>query len=258
MKRREFIEATALMSMGLGLSSFKSKIKTHIISFSFDDGFKKSFYQAAEVHEEYGLSACLNVIAKGQTVKDDFIQRSPIGDMEDWNILKSRGHEVMPHTWKHKNLTKIPLKKAKKNIDKCLDYFEEHLEGYDPSSAIYNYAYNASNDALDKHVLQRVRAVRTGFWIAFDKEKFHELPLQGSHKFRLGCMMHGPGNCDEYLEKEINEFLASQGGWMIFNLHGFDDEGWGPVSTKYYDRLLKRLVQVKTLDVLPVGEVMSP
>ena len=39
-------------------------------------------------------------------------------------------------------------------------------------------------------------------------------------------------------------------------MHGLDDEGWGPVSATYVDGLLKRLVKVKNLDILPVGEVV--
>ena len=45
----------------------------------------------------------------------------------------------------HKQMNKILGKeKAKENIDKCLNYFEEHLEGYKASEAVYNFAYNAS------------------------------------------------------------------------------------------------------------------
>jgi len=114
MNRRHFIETATLLSMGLGLQSFVGKRKTHILTLSFDDGFKKSFYKIAEIHEAYGLKACLNVIAMG--------------------------HEK-------------------------------------------------------------------------------------------GCV------------KELN-------------LHGLDNEGWGPISTNYLDRMLSRLVKIKNLDILPTGEVL--
>ena len=97
--------------MGLGLQSFIEKRKTHILTLSFDDGFKKSFYKIAEIHEEYGLRACLNVIAMGHEkgyVKDEFIHEDLLGNFDDWNKIKSRGHEIMPHSWAHKNLTEIP------------------------------------------------------------------------------------------------------------------------------------------------------
>ena len=67
MKRRQFIKATAAISTLAPALGFKSSNaeKTHLISFSFDDGFKNSFLKLADIHEEYGLKACLNVIASG-------------------------------------------------------------------------------------------------------------------------------------------------------------------------------------------------
>jgi hypothetical protein len=74
---------------------------------------------------------------------------------------------------------------------------------------------------------------------------------------RLGCWGHGPDCCDEYVEQEINKFLEGQGGWLILNLHGLDEEGWGPVSTKYLDGLLDRLTKIEHLSVMPAGEVLK-
>ena len=68
MNRRNFISSAALISLGLGLESFIKKRKTHILTLSFDDGFKKSFYKIAEMHKEYDLKACLNVIDRKSVV----------------------------------------------------------------------------------------------------------------------------------------------------------------------------------------------
>ncbi len=260
MQRRKFIKSTALGSMALSLGFMNESAKSHLLTLSFDDGFKKSFYRVAEIHENYGLQACLNVIASGHlpTYKavDKWIRPELLGNFDDWNALKARGHEIMPHTWKHLNLTKIRLKKAKKNIDKCLDYFEKHLEGYEPSEAVYNFAFNASNTALEDHVLQRTAAVRTGGWLLLEDTRVNLIPTS-PQSLRLGCWLNGPDLIDDFIEKEVNKFLDSEGGWLILNLHGLDDEGWGPVSTAYLDRLLKRLVEVDYLEVLPAGEVIK-
>jgi len=37
----------------------------HIITVSFDDGFRKSSEKTAQICEQRGLSACFNVIATG-------------------------------------------------------------------------------------------------------------------------------------------------------------------------------------------------
>lgn len=126
MHRRTFIKSTAFTSLSLNFDHFPPRKKTHILSLSFDDGFKKSFYRIAEIHETYGLKACLNVIASGHLPSfkglDKWIRPELMGNFNDWNHLKDRGHEIMPHTWDHLNLTQIPPDEAKTNIDRCLDY----------------------------------------------------------------------------------------------------------------------------------------
>lgn len=260
MKRRSFVKTTLLSSLAMGLSSYISKGKTHILTLSFDDGFKKSFYKIADISEFFGLKACFNVIASGHMTnfktKDQWILPETLGNFDDWNILKKRGHELMPHTWEHLNLTELPIDKAKENIDKCLDYFEEHLEGYKSSESVYNFAYNASNIELDNYALQRVLAVRTGGWLVLKGSLANPIPIT-STGFRLGCWSKGPDLCDNYVEEQINYFLAGTGGWLILNLHGLDDEGWGPIGTSYLENLLNRLVKINYLDIKPAGEVLK-
>ena len=260
MHRRKFITSTALLSLGLGQEQFITKRKTHVLTLSFDDGFKKSFYKIADIHDEYGLKACFNVIAMGHVkgiVSDKYIVPHVLGDFNDWNKLKSRGHEIMPHSWDHQKLTDLPLTEAKENIDKCLDYFEKNLDGYKAQHAVYNFAYNASNQELHDHVLEKVRALRTGGRLILGDNKYHLRPNRKTRQVQLGCWAYGPENGDQWMDNEINTFLASDGGWLILNLHGLDDEGWGPLSTRYLDSLLKRLSKIKNLEVLPAGMVLK-
>jgi len=272
MKRRQFLKSSAVSAAVYPLISCKSTSllnlkssteKTHIISLSFDDGFRKSFLRVAEIHENYGTHACLNVIASGHLPSfqaiDPWILPELMGDFNDWNILISKGHEVMPHTWEHKDLTKVSLPEAKERLDKCFDYFNENLDGYSHDTAVYNYAFNASTEELDLYALTKVKAIRTGYWVALKDDKItNEFPKANySEPIRLGCWFHGPDNGDMAIDKGVNEFLSSDGGWLIINMHGLDDEGWGPVSTSYYDGLIKRLIKIDNLDLLPVGEVLK-
>lgn len=265
MLRRSFLQTTALAAASLAAGACSPKLampagKTHVLTLSFDDGFRKSFYRIAEIHEEYGLKACLNVIATGHLPEfqkvDDWILPELLGDFDDWNKLSGRGHEVMPHSWKHLNLTKIPLAQAKENINKCLDYFEANLDGYSAEKAVYNYAFDASTEELDLFTLQRVRAVRTGGWLLWKDQEYNALPVR-EKTGRLGCWTNGPDNNDVWVDEQVNEFLKSDGGWLILNLHGLDAEGWGPISSAYLDTLLKRLSKVDSLAVLPAGSALA-
>jgi peptidoglycan/xylan/chitin deacetylase (PgdA/CDA1 family) len=255
MNRKSFIRITVLGSLAIILNGFAKKRKTHIITLSFDDGFKKSFYKTAEIYEKFGLKACFNVIASahlpGFQSPDNYLFPDIIGNFEDWNALQKRGHEIMPHTWDHVNLTQLPLEKAIELIDKCLAYFEKNLDGFDVSKAVYNFAFNASTPELEQYALSKVWAIRTQGETPIN-------PIPKSKKtVRLGCRSFGPDNIDNLVEEEINKFLTSKGGWLILNTHGLDDEGWGPMSSEYLSTLLQRLVKIDNLEILPVGEVLK-
>jgi len=204
MDRRYFIKSTALSGIALGLGRVETLIKSHILTLSFDDGFKKSFYRVADIFEGHGLSACFNVIASGHfpgfEKVDPWILPELLGDFDDWNNLKSRGHEVMPHSWKHLNLAKQPFEEAQAWITKCLVYFQENLEGYRNEEAVFNFPFNASTPELEAYTLSKVLALRA-----------HEIPRSApaaKNVFRQGCRSHGPGNIDDWIENQINTFLA--------------------------------------------------
>lgn len=243
MNRKSFIKASVLGGLAFGLGSFSQQKKTHILSLSFDDGFKKSFFEVADIYEQFDLHACLNVIANPNWSES-------LGNFDDWNSLQRRGHEIMPHSWNHSNLTQMPFDQAKEDIIKCLDYFEKHLEGFKCSNAVYNFAYNASTQELEQFALSKVRAVRTQGNTAINPIPNSKMPV------RVGCWSHGPENIDTWVEQQINDFLASSGGWLVLNLHGLDDEGWGPIRKTFLIDLLKRLTKLDFLSILPVGEVL--
>ncbi|MCB0686610.1 MAG: hypothetical protein KDC53_08795 [Saprospiraceae bacterium] len=65
MRRRTFLKSSGLATLFFTIPRRVEPPRTHFISLSFDDGFKKSFYRIAEIHEKYSLKACLNIIASG-------------------------------------------------------------------------------------------------------------------------------------------------------------------------------------------------
>ena len=252
--RRQAVKTIGLGTMGLvAASAVRCQTKpTHIITLSYDDGFEKSSIKTAEIYEKYGLSACINVIATRHRMQDelpDEYHAWPVGDFELWNELKARGHEVMPHSYRHANLNELPLEEAKDLIRKCMDVFNEELDGFVEEESVYNFAYNASNPEIEEWLATRVRAFRTG------GGEINPFPFEGMKK--LTCTSYGPDNIDKHLEETIFKFLEGPSGWMIYNTHGLDDEGWGPVSSTFLDELLDRLMQMKHVRVLPVAEALD-
>ena len=256
MKRRDFAKKSGLISAGLiGLPAFikTEHAKTHLFSLSFDDGFEKSFLKTAEIYEKYGLSACFNIIATSHlesfTPPDGYIKSRILGDFSLWNELKERGHEIMPHGYNHTNLAEVPFEDAKDLINKSLDYFAEHLSGFNPRHAVFNFPFNSSTSALENWLGQQVMAYRTA------GDVINTWPNRENKK--LTCISYGPENIDSYLTEQVNNFLKRKGGWFIFNTHGLDGEGWGPLSSGLLEELLARLLELEYVEIIPVGKAFE-
>ena len=206
--RRDFLLTTGAAAASLTIphaaSSHESpEKKRHIVTLSFDDGFKKSSIKTAEIYEKHKLSACINVVASAHM--KDFIPPDyptvPRGDFGLWNELQARGHEIMPHSYKHANLQQLPLSESKDLIRRCLDVFSKELKDFDPKKAVYNFAYNASTPELEEWLATQVRAFRTG------GGAINPLPHKGQVK--LTCTSFGPGNCEAAIDSEIEKLLAA-------------------------------------------------
>lgn len=254
--RREFLAAlgataAAFAAFPSAVASEKRPKKRHIVTLSFDDGFKKSSIKTAEICEKYGLSACINVVASAhmRDFRPPDYPDVPRADFGLWNDLKARGHEIMPHGYKHANKRSLPLAEAKDLILRCLDLFGQELKGFDRGRAIFNFPYNASTPELEKWLPSQVRAFRTG------GGAINPLPHEGQS--RLTCTSFGPGNCEAAIDREIERLLANESGWLIFNTHGLDDEGWGPIRATYLERLLERLVAMDSVAVLPAEKALA-
>jgi peptidoglycan/xylan/chitin deacetylase (PgdA/CDA1 family) len=254
--RRSFLKKAGIGTITLpgliGSISKKPNI-SHVVSISFDDGFEKSFIKTAEIYEKYKLSACFNVIASGHldtfVPPDDYIMPGIVGDFNLWNELQKNGHEVMPHGYNHTNLARIPMTEAKDLINKSLEIFSKNLKGFDPKKSIFNFPFNASTVELENWLNDKVLAYRTGGKLV------NYLPNYGQK--RLTCISAGPENIDDYFESQMDLFLEKQKGWFIFNAHGLDGEGWGPMSSVYLDELLDRLNGLEHVEILPVGKALQ-
>ena len=217
----------------------------HIVTLSFDDGFEWSSRRTAEIFERHGLVAELHVVAAGHRLEtdDEWHRRWPKGDFALWNELKARGHYVMPHGYRDANKAELPLAEAKRLIEACLDVFRAELAGFDPSETSFAFPYNRSTPELEAWLAGCVRAFRTR------GDPVMPLPRPGQQ--RVTCVGFGPERCDEHLATMVESFLAGEPGWLCYNVHGLDDEGWGPLGSDTLDRLLGHLV-ARDVRVLPI------
>lgn len=235
------------------ISSSNTTQKRHFITLSFDDGFKKSSIKTAEIFEKYNLRACFNIVAGRSGAKDiifpDKWHKHPAGSWDLWNELINRGHEVMPHGLIHANLAELPLQSAQNIILTNLNIFEEKLRGFEPSKSVFNFPYNRSTPELELWLKAKVMAIRCG------GPAINPIPFK--NQFRLTCTTGNKSNIDNHLNREINKLLNQKEGWLIYNTHGLDDEGWGPLSSKALNELLSRLKDISTVTIVNPAKILS-
>ena len=225
----------------------------HIVTLSFDDGFLKSCCQVAAIYEKHGLSACFNVLATAHLPTfvgpDHWLAGTPKGGFALWNELQARGHEILPHGYRHIDKSTVPLAEAQQLILDCLAVFARELANFQPRETVFNFPYNRSTPALEAWLPSVVKAYRTlGTGL-------NPLPYPG--QVRLTTTGAGPGNCETHLDHLIEELLARPDGWLIYNTHGLDEEGWGPIGADYLDRLLSRLLTIPSVRILPTAKALA-
>src|SRR5687768_14704295 len=92
-RQHHYTRREVLMAIGMGAatcalpcrsgSAAVHPKKTHFITLSFDDGFKKSSLRTAEIFEKHKLPACINVIATAHLpgfVLPNEYHHWPVGD----------------------------------------------------------------------------------------------------------------------------------------------------------------------------------
>ncbi len=226
------------------------------LTLSWDDGFKSSSLQTAEIFEGFGLRTEFNVIAaEGQDAEELPVDMRPggrwgaaRGDFELWNELQSRGHIVQPHGYRHANKSTLPFHEARDLILKCMDAFSSRLQGFEPAKTIFVFPYNASTPELETWLPSVVRALRTGPGPALNA-----LPTAQTTKLTTT----GWEDPEPWLDRCLAELMAAPEGWLIYNAHGLDGEGWGPMRSEHLRRMLGKLTAQPELQILPAREVLD-
>ena len=222
----------------------------HIISLVFDDGFLDSTLRTAQLFESYGLRANFNVCANAKH-REAVRYHTECGDFDLWNELQARGHEIMPHGYEHENYSELSFDEGKDHIDRCLAIFDQRLDGFDRSKAIFHFPYNTSTPQIEAYLDTQVRAYRA-------IGDFYNPPATQNTK-KLTVNGAGSGdNIDAHLTETIDAFLAQdQFHWLLYNTHGLDQEGWGPVSTECLDQLLAQWSANPNVEILSPGAVLK-
>lgn len=228
----------------------------HYLTLSWDDGFRKSSLKTAEIFEKFGLRAEFNVLAMASLHKNMLPADmhpgarwgAPYGGFALWNELQARGHVIQPHGYMHADKSILTFAEARELILKCLEIFQRNLEGFAPERTIFAFPYNKSTPELEVWLPGLVHAFRTGPGPAINA-----LPAPGTVKLTTCGIEQAEAGFDQFL----HDLFSQPDGWLIYNVHGLDGEGWGPVRSEYLIRQLERLCTLPDLKILPAQEVLA-
>jgi peptidoglycan/xylan/chitin deacetylase (PgdA/CDA1 family) len=229
--------------------------KMHYLSISWDDGFQKSSLKTAEIYEKFGLRTEFNIIASANlpgnalpaNMHPDACWGAAYGDFGLWNELQERGHVVQPHGYRHANKTELSFNTACDLIMDCLEVMKCELTGFEPAQTIFAFPYNDSTPELEAWLPSVVRAFRT------KGPAINSFPTSQTMKLTTG----GWEDAEPGLDRCLEELMTLPDGWLIYNAHGLDGEGWGPFRSTYLSRVLEKLVSLPDFKILPAKEVLA-
>jgi peptidoglycan/xylan/chitin deacetylase (PgdA/CDA1 family) len=130
--------------------------KTIIIT--FDDGYRNNFIEAVPILKEFGFPCTIFIVIDG-IGKDNFWHdpktetRVPMLSEAEIQQLINSGFEIGAHTLTHKNLSKIPLEQAKKEITESKIKLENKFK-YPICAFAYPYGGGAFNEQLREYAKQ--------------------------------------------------------------------------------------------------------
>ncbi len=225
--------------------------KRHILSLTFDDGFRQSSIDLAMVSEEFGFRAGINIIPAacepGFQPPSRF-HNTPYGDWGLWRELAARGHEIMPHGWDHTDLSRLGLREAARNVEQCLESFRDNLPGFQADQAVFSLPYNASNPGIEDYLALKVRAFRVG------GDGFNQWPSRWLVRLSSAGAQ---GDCSGGLSAAVDRLLAAERGWLIYVLHGVDGVGWNWVGADFLRRLYDRFHRTASAEVLAPAAALA-
>ncbi len=198
----------------------------------FDDGFLRSTLATVGIYEAFGWKAVFAVNAEPARTphaRDGAI----LADWSLWQRLHAAGHHVHAHGLDHANEARQAPGLAIQRLRRCLARFRHRLPGFEPAQTIFHYPYNQGTPVLHRWLLRHAGAVRQGGdGVNRTSDLGHGI---------LHCTAHGPGSCDDHLHQCLDRVAIEQPPLFIYNAHGLDGEGWGPLGSAALRTALARL-----------------
>ncbi len=227
---------------------------SRVVSITFDDGLKNSTDTAISILGKYGLPATFYVVTgwvapQRIDIKEPFNIGRAHGTWAYWREVSAMGHEVGSHSYSHLNARGrkallfpwlVPNEITRSHAD-----LQREVPQTSHSMAM---PWNAATWYSEFFVRRAFSACRLGT----PSVKYNDLSSLAPYRLESWA----PSSKDGWAEyiSAINDI--PDGGWLIFQFHGFGNEGWDPITPELFDRLCEYVSKSKLI-VANVREVIE-
>jgi len=184
--------------------------RTGAVSFTFDDGTSNQFAIALPMFDEYGFKMTLFTV----------INWSP-----NWTALQtaaSNGHEVASHTLSHPHLGTLDSAQQTAELKNSHDTINAHIPGNKCITIAYPYCEPGNNSICKQYYI----AARGCSGVIEPSTPPNFLNISS-----FGCGNLGTIKTSQDFSNKCDN-AASLKGWVVFLIHGIDnDGGYSPVTT---------------------------
>ena len=225
---------------------------SRLVSITFDDGFRGAAETAMPILDRHGLAATFYVVTgwvepMRAPVSDPFNAHRSHGDWAFWQEVVTHGHEVGSHGFSHVNATGRKARLLPWMVPQEIARSAADLRRHLPASGFtMSMPWNMTTRASETHVRRLFSACRLG-----GSQVEYNL-IDDLHPFALRSWAPGPQHGWDAYARAIDDL--PDGGWLIFQFHSFDDEGWEPISPRLFDQLCRLLadcsVKVATVQAI--------
>lgn len=161
-----------------------------------------------------------------------------------WREIAGLGHEVGSHGFSHLNasgtLARLFPWLVEKDIGRSAQDLKEQIPGPTPTMSMpWNAATSRSAQVVRRHF--------SGCRLGSSRISYNR--LSNLSRFELESWAPRPDDpWDQYVDA-VEQLPA--GGWLIFQFHSFEEEGWDPIEPELLERLCElissRGVRVRTV-----------
>lgn len=206
------------------------------LSIIFDDGIATSAEQAVDILANYGFSASFYVVTgwvrpKKIPIKDKYNRLLDHGDWDFWRRVVAAGHEVGSHSFSHLNVSgKLATFFPIVTIADLLWSAHDIKTNIPQPLITISMPFNESS-AVSTQVVKRTFAGRS---LGTSDLKYN--PTIDLDVYNIVSWAPSRALLLEQYRKAIAEIPI--GSWLILQLHGFEREGWEPISTAEFVAIL--------------------